>query len=1687
MQTQVRILQTLNSAQNPILLNPQMIPLERFLTMEPNQMKPYFDEFQQIQQQNLTEIRIVQGGYNRKPSNFNPTIKNSHWLSQPYNLEKRISEGILQQSAKTSTKYKFVTYNAGLVVEGFNFTEYSFVDSTTNSLFFPTFGAYRWINITNCYFQLEQQLVMTLEGGNIKIENSTINVITQNRIVIYTSMSVCSLYDNYGIANNQIWNNNIFTGLNIGGYTALIYTQNHCNFTLINNRFIDVPGLFVVQKLNMQNLKLIFANNYFQEIQNDVVETPVITLNVPNVIFKNNTIKKSVVPTFISLMAQNAIITILNSNNVDLYDIQGFNLIFKSSKFISCTSSTNIMLKNVDLKDSIANENHIFYFSQTKDVFFKNVTIANLTNKNPELLEPWKQGGSKMTYNFSDWSLLNSTYQLISIEAILADKYDQEEMILSFENIYLENIKLGGKQSMLQTSSFVYEQLEINFKNSAIKNCLIDIGSYFEHLHSAKAFNIQNLSFIENQGQFMSMKPSLSDDYSQPQRVYIENSNFLANYAGQTGLIYHTKNTNLAISRCSFTDNYSIGRGSLGVFYTLKILARWSQTNVILPRIMAQRLDQYLTLILKLQSISREEIFDSYLFKHFSTSVVRIKSLNYLSNNGSFLSIQDSIVFMNDSSIENSKHSSINNPMNQILRSQVLLKNCLINNILPTTTNKAIFYSFQSEIILENFTAGHFNQNLLQVEQSSIKINNSRFENATLGYDELGLALILYQSDATIQNSMFRNLHAQTGSAIYSHDKYSSTNQKMLMLSKCIFMQNLALIQGGSVFIQDIDALIENNTFESNLAQQHDGGALNLQCSTYRPQRGAIYYNLYSPSGLMTNSFNGNQALYGNDYGSYPFKLSLIQSAQISTQMIKSNKIDQDLVSGQKLNQTVYIGIFDQNDQLVNINSDSEALITSNDLKVQLSLNNKIASINGIFTFPDLMIVGKPNYQTTLRILSSSIDQEQYQLVSSSAYQDLVIDVNFRSCISGEISQNSKCIECPKGSYSFNPGNLYCDKCFQNGICLGEENILNVKKAMKEDFVKYVLEIQMENFTQILIRILTNYFHATLIVKEFDLNWPSQVEQALNSFSFLSSQQQSIFSFDCFYQNTQELGMPIFFFKVLMFGLLPIMLSLISSMLWIGLYTYKKYLYGKAFNLKQYITVTAFIFIYLCYPIITNQTFALFSCLSMDDQQAYLKSDYSIKCWVGQHQTMALYIGLTYIIFWTISFPLYVLYQLKKHHKSLNDKNLVVKYGLFFVGLNDNAFYWEILIVNARKIIFILCGTLLSSIVSEVKALIGIAVLISQVQLIHYQMPYIDPRFNEVEKQSIFAATLTLYGGMFFLQSEVQINNDALLFLFMVILFYNIFFLVKWTHRFFSILLRIHYAKLIKFSCFKFLKNLKVKDYQVDLQETIQKATYIVSPRRKGKYAHINNESFVSQRSNYNSIPNQYEQSFTNRAVYLIQSPVALLTNRRKSKLSMGSFAPSSSRLNTPNTPINISNKITNTNIHDGTVDQNFQNYQNNMLSPMTINYKYNQSKFKTPTNNHKHSDFRKKDNQSFQNMSQAQISPMFKPVVDISSQLWKHNDVMIMEEFTLNNYDSNDKPISMAYQSADRSTNHLRSISKDYKTIKKDQQVVKDVTVGPFQEFVKKRSTIGKDKVMKFEEIKSEEEEEIDKFQDTQ
>ena len=158
---------------------------------------------------------------------------------------------------------------------------------------------------------------------------------------------------------------------------------------------------------------------------------------------------------------------------------------------------------------------------------------------------------------------------------------------------------------------------------------------------------------------------------------------------------------------------------------------------------------------------------------------------------------------------------------------------------------------------------------------------------------------------------------------------------------------------------------------------------------------------------------------------------------------------------------------------------------------------------------------------------------------------------------------------------------------------------------------------------------------------------------------------------------------------------MPFIMTALCMIFWIAIFfIFKRKLKQ---SLRDNIIVTFFVISYLLYPMISKMTFSLYNCVSYEDGYSYLKRDMSIQCWTGDHLKMSLIIGLFLILVWVVLFPLLIFVFMRRQRLKFEDQKTLLKYGFFYVGLNDDSYYWEIIVVNFRKIIFIILASILSN------------------------------------------------------------------------------------------------------------------------------------------------------------------------------------------------------------------------------------------------------------------------------------------------------------------------------------------------------------------------------------------------------
>jgi len=115
------------------------------------------------------------------------------------------------------------------------------------------------------------------------------------------------------------------------------------------------------------------------------------------------------------------------------------------------------------------------------------------------------------------------------------------------------------------------------------------------------------------------------------------------------------------------------------------------------------------------------------------------------------------------------------------------------------------------------------------------------------------------------------------------------------------------------------------------------------------------------------------------------------------------------------------------------------------------------------------------------------------------------------------------------------------------------------------------------------------------------------------------------------------------------------------------------------YDKNEIITALFFTLVNLFYQTIGNLSFGMLSCKVLEDGFSYLNYDFDIKCWESKaYLTKNLVIAAFFIVFVIIGFPLLILIKLFRKRNQLSSKLLFIKYGVFFIGLKDDYYYWEL-------------------------------------------------------------------------------------------------------------------------------------------------------------------------------------------------------------------------------------------------------------------------------------------------------------------------------------------------------------------------------------------------------------------------
>lgn len=208
--------------------------------------------------------------------------------------------------------------------------------------------------------------------------------------------------------------------------------------------------------------------------------------------------------------------------------------------------------------------------------------------------------------------------------------------------------------------------------------------------------------------------------------------------------------------------------------------------------------------------------------------------------------------------------------------------------------------------------------------------------------------------------------------------------------------------------------------------------------------------------------------------------------------------------------------------------------------------------------------------------------------------------------------------------------------------------------------------------------------------------------------------------------------------------------------------------------LKTALIVCCVVILYLMYPTMANMSFSMFTCVDLGSSR-YLTRDLSVECYGSDHYSKLFIVGIPSLLGWVIGIPLLFFGLLFKFRHDLDNKKYIIFYGFFYKGLKQKVYYWEI-IETFIKISLVFSNIFLRASLIF-KSAVAMFFLVLKIDLLRKLQPYRKNVMNDLILKGSYASTITLFGGMFFVESN---QSQLHVFMFILILVFNLWFFLSW-------------------------------------------------------------------------------------------------------------------------------------------------------------------------------------------------------------------------------------------------------------------------------------------------------------------
>jgi len=233
--------------------------------------------------------------------------------------------------------------------------------------------------------------------------------------------------------------------------------------------------------------------------------------------------------------------------------------------------------------------------------------------------------------------------------------------------------------------------------------------------------------------------------------------------------------------------------------------------------------------------------------------------------------------------------------------------------------------------------------------------------------------------------------------------------------------------------------------------------------------------------------------------------------------------------------------------------------------------------------------------------------------------------------------------------------------------------------------------------SEMILKILLNYFQVANMARVFPLHWPPELEALFDFQGAFSTVGGNLLNPDCL--STTTSAAELFYSKQALFACFPFIIIFASFCTWFiyatcieGVNFFAKRVTPSSSTAKDSFIITVGTVLYLIFPTLINGSFQLFDCRTIDNPDVkWLYVDLEEQCYVGRHFEMMLLLGVSQLMLYVVGLPLLMLFFLVRNSKQLDRHATKNRYGMFFASYKKERYYWEMLL-SLRKISIVALG-----------------------------------------------------------------------------------------------------------------------------------------------------------------------------------------------------------------------------------------------------------------------------------------------------------------------------------------------------------------------------------------------------------